>query len=169
MAKAKRAKSKPVNTRRQVVREGDATPQTAAKLKRCSLETMRSRGLIGMEEIRAADEIARCWFGICGGLFSKAQNVETIRGSGRGMPAGVAEAYTERYKPWADWAGHPSRRHMLAVVVDVVVDGWTVSEIDADRAWRNGSAATYLRDGLERYAQMAGWRRDVGRRLDAAA
>lgn len=159
MAKAR--KRKPFNQRYPAV--GDLpTPETAAKLKRCSLETMRSRGLIGMEEIRAAEEIERCWYGLCGGLFSKAQQLDPMRGSGRGMPAAIAEVYTEHYKPWADWAGEPERRPMLDVVISVVIDGQTVGDIDADRRWREGRAAGMLREGLARYARMAGWLRSAG-------
>lgn len=160
MAKAR--KRKPVNQRRQVKASGDyPTPETESKLKRCSLEAMRSRGAIGMEEMRAADEIARVFHGVTAGLFARAQAIEPARGSGRGMPAALAEVYSERYKPWADWASEPSRRRIMAACMDVIIDGWTVGEVDADRRWRNGTASELLREGLTQYARMAGWLRRV--------
>ena len=166
MAKRRAVSKKPVIDSRNPATWGPATPETRSRLRRCSVKALFERGHLGVEELRAAHEIERVYVMLTAGLFAKTASPE-LRGRISGgrrvdMAEAAVAAFSGRYRPWADRlsAQHKSGGPpMLEVVIDCVIDGHTVGDIDKARRWRHGKAAGYLREGLSLYAEMAGWRR----------
>jgi hypothetical protein len=131
------------------------------RTRRCSLKALHEAGSLGLDHLAAAAEIERVFLALTAGLFARPRR-DAIRGSRpRDMTEAAAIAYGDRFRPWAATL---SERHkaggppILEVVLDCVVDGLSLREIDAGRRWRHGRAAAYVVEGLELYATMAGWR-----------
>ncbi len=139
---------------------GPASRRNIRRSRRCPLRALHEAGSLGLEELAAAAEIERVFLALTAGLFARPRQ-EAIRG---GRPRDITEAaaiaHADRFRPWATAL---SERHkaggppILEVVVDCVVDGLSLREIDSQRRWRHGRAASYIVEGLELYATMAGW------------
>ncbi len=140
---------------------GPATRRNMRRARRCSLKALHEAGSLALEHLSAAAEIERVFVALTAGLFARPRQ-EAIRGGRpRDMTEAAAIAYGDRFRPWAATL---SERHkaggppILEVVIDCVVDGLSLREIDSARRWRHGRAAAYVVEGLELYATMAGWR-----------
>ncbi|HYM31984.1 MAG TPA: hypothetical protein VEU47_11820 [Candidatus Cybelea sp.] len=139
---------------------GPANEATRRRAIRCPVQMLFERGHLGVEEVRAAREIERVFVALTAGLFAKA-SLQESRGRRVDMGEIAAMAHARRYRPWADAL---SARHkaggppLLEVVIDCVVDGRSLAAVERDRRWRHGRAAGYLREGLELYVAMAGWK-----------
>lgn len=140
---------------------GPATRRNIRRSRRCSLKALHEAGSLDLEHLAAAAEIERIFLALTAGLFARPRR-EAIRGGRpRDMTEAAAIAYGDRFRPWAATL---SERHkaggppILEVVLDCVVDGLSLREIDSARRWRHGRAAAYVVEGLDLYATMAGWR-----------
>lgn len=140
---------------------GPAARRNTRRTRRCSLKALHEAGSLGLDHLAAAAEIERVFLALTAGLFARPRR-EAIRGGRpRDMTEAAAIAYGDRFRPWAATL---SERHkaggppILEVVLDCVVDGLSLREIDTGRRWRHGRAAAYVVEGLELYATMAGWR-----------
>jgi hypothetical protein len=140
---------------------GPATQRNRRRARRCSLRALHEAGSLDLEHLAAAAEIERVFLALTAGLFARPRR-DAIRGSRpRDMTEAAAIAYGDRFRPWAATL---SERHkaggppILEVVLDCVVDGLSLREIDQNRRWRHGRAGAYVVEGLELYAVMAGWR-----------
>ena len=143
---SKRKKTKPY--------EDPATPQTKARLKQGTMSRLIENSRIGGEEVRAAQEIERVYFGLTCQLFARGATYgERLARSSGDWPEWLVLAYHERYKPWADTVKQP----ILPVTVDILIEGMTGREIDTRRSWGKGKAVNFLIDGLQLYVDMAGW------------
>lgn len=143
----------------------EAPPEAPPRIpsQRDAIQVLFSRKAIDEDQVRAAMEIRECWRAVTGSLWARAQNFDGTR-TGRtsaDWPRGLATAYLERYKPWADAMGAKRCRGgstFLSVAFDAVVDERTLGEIDADHGWQHGTASDYVREALETYVRMARWR-----------
>ena len=139
------------------------TPETAAKLKPDPILTMRRQKVNPLwgEDVMAAEEIRRVYAFLVAGMFAKVQRFEA-RSAGADserVPLAMIDA-NGRYTRWRKWAEIQHKRGgmpYLPVAIDIVVDGMSCAEVDANRRWRKGKAATALRDALREYAYLAGW------------
>ena len=147
------------------------TPETAAKLKPDPILTMRGQKVNPLwgEDVLAAEEIRRVYAFLVACMFAKVQRFEA-RSAGADserVPLSMIDA-NGRYTRWRKWADIEHKRGgmpYLPVTIDIVVDGLSCAEVDANRRWRKGKAATALREALREYAYMAGWvRRPVADR-----
>jgi hypothetical protein len=143
------------------------TRQTLAKRQRSPIQVLHERGAIGPEEVRAAVEINDAFHAIVGALFPRAQDPsrEGIRTSApkEDWPKSLRSS-VDRYKAWAyNWSARFSLGGppVLAVCIDIIVDGRTCCDVDSARRWRKGRAADLIREGLEDYARRAGWRMTI--------
>lgn len=138
-----------------------ATVQTSARHSKTSFTRMIERREVTGAMLQAAQEIDRVYMGLTGMLVMGGSAMEPrSRGQATAMPEAVATAHAKRYKPWADmmsaWRkqGGPAA---LEIVIDVVVDGRSLSCIDRERHWRNGTAKAVVRMALLKYAVLAHW------------
>ena len=114
------------------------------------------------EKESAAREIRRIFGMITAGLWSKAVDMNGIRGASEGAPEWLATAHLDRYKPWADEMG---RIGALSFVIEWLIDERPFAQIDRDHRQRHGRASEVVDGAFLRYAEMAGW---VGRSSRAA-
>jgi hypothetical protein len=139
---------------------GPANRRTVRRSRRCPLRALHEAGSLGLEHLAAAAEIERVFLALTSGLFTRPRREEIRGGRPRDMTEAAALAPADRFRPWARAL---SERHkaggppVLEVVIDCVVDGLTLREIDSQRRWRHGRAAAYVVEGLGLYATMAGW------------
>lgn len=125
------------------------------------IETMFERGHLTPEERNAAIEIGRIFRMIAAGLFAKAASMDAARGTAPDLDK-LVDAYTARYRPWADVLTRQRNAHddpTHQIVIDAVVDGISCRDMDRMYRWRKGNAANCLRNGLRLYAVMAGWQK----------
>lgn len=140
---------------------GPATRRNMRRARRCSLKALHEAGSLDLEHLAAAAEIERVFLALTAGLFARPRRDAIRGGRPRDMTEVAAIAYGDRFRPWAATL---SERHkaggppILEVVLDCVVDGLSLREIDSARRWRHGRAAAYIVEGLDLYATMAGWR-----------
>lgn len=140
---------------------GPAARRNMRRTRRCSLKALHEAGSLDLEHLAAAAEIERVFLALTAGLFARARREEIRGGRPRDMTEAAAIAYGDRFRPWA---AALSERHkaggppILEVVLDCVVDGLSLREIDSGRRWRHGRAGAYVIEGLELYTTMAGWR-----------
>lgn len=140
---------------------GPASRRNTRRARRCSLQALHSAGSLDLEHLAAAAEIERVFLALTAGLFARARRDAIRGGRPRDMTEAAAIAYGDRFRPWAATL---SERHkaggppILEVVLDCVIDGLSLREIDQARHWRHGRAGSYVIEGLELYAMMAGWR-----------
>jgi len=153
----------PVTVRMAEDRAVGPTPETAAKLKPDPILTMRRQKANPLwgEDVMAAEEIRRVYVFLVSGMFAKAQRLEAgIAGhDSERVPLAMIDA-NRRYTVWRKWAEVQHKRGglpYLPVTIDVVVDGLSCAQVDANRRWRKGNASTALREALREYAYMAGW------------
>lgn len=137
------------------------TALTKGRHRKTSFEVMCEKQEITGAMFEAAQEIDRVYHAICGALICRGASSEP---GGRAAATPIAErfawAHAKRYKPWAlvlsarrNSGGPPA----LEVVIDVVVDGRGLRQIETDRRWKHGYAKYLVRRALLEYAEMAGW------------
>ena len=71
----------------------------------------------------------------------------------------MESAYYCRYKPWANEMAKYAAPGVtaLSVVVDVIVEGKTLTEMDYMLNSRKGTTKRIIIDALQVYAEIAGW------------
>ncbi|RXF72108.1 hypothetical protein [Hansschlegelia zhihuaiae] len=161
------------------------TPHTRRQHRKTSFERLCDERVVTGEMAQAALEIERVYLAVCGAVVVRAQAIEPRGGRGGTGPMSdeVAMAHASRYRPWADEMARLRKAGdwpMLEIVIDVVVDGRTLRDVEIDKGMRNGSARHALCWALLKYAVMARWadaallvqyeaRHDVHRRALQAA
>lgn len=170
------------------------TEQTRARLKPDQLLRLLGRGKLDQVHLNAAEEIRDVFEAITRQIGAKAQDL-TRQPSGRRnrrpvvqpverLPAGLRACYVRNYRPWADVAGatwwrkqgragvEELRVRHLALVIEIVVDGRSLGEVAKGLRLRRHDGlkivADILRESLELYAHMAGWRVTVPASMRAA-
>lgn len=113
------------------------------------------------EKESAAREIRDVYSMITAGLWSKAVDMNGVRGRSEPAAEWLASAHRDRYKPWADEMG----RERLPLVIDWLIEEKPMLAIDRDRRQRNGTAAGIVDAALHRYAELSG---RIGRVVRAA-
>jgi hypothetical protein len=141
------------------------TRATAARLQPDPIETLHERGSITDPQRDAALEIRQAFVEAVAGAMTTAMRWDGTRGSRTFV--GVEEvtlvqiARRKRYLRWAQDLG-ARVPDALAVTIDVVVEGRSLRQCDAERRWRNGRASDLLCEALREYARLAGWEQGVG-------
>jgi hypothetical protein len=156
---------------RKGAREAEARSSSLPTVSRVDVfGNLAARGSLPDICVRAGHDIDRIITAVEAGVFA-ASDPDTLLAGGvkvsgrRGAPQFMAvEGYVDRYFPWTKRltapeyrrAGLPGRA-VIAVVVAVVKDGRTLSDIDRAVGKRKGTAMGLLCDGLREYARVAGW------------
>ncbi len=170
------------------------TEATKARLKPDQLLRLLKSGKLEQSHLDAAEEIRDVFEALTRQLGAKAQDLARQPSGRRNrrpvtqpferLPPGLRTCYVRNYRPWAQIAGatwwrKPGRggvdglsvRH-LALVIEIVVDGHSLGEVAAGLRLRRRDGlkivADILRETLELYAQMAGWRIRSPSRMRAA-
>ncbi len=138
------------------------TEGTKRKFRKSLIEHLEEKGRIGAEEIRAADEIGRCYIAITGELLPRAQQYERTGHShaSPNWPASLTDAVVNRYRPWTD---ELSNRYKLGgppiidVCIGVIVDGQNSDELRHTYHCRRDKVQDWLISGLDLYARWARW------------
>lgn len=144
--------------------EVGGTALTILKRRQPPVATLIEKGLIGGEEVRAADDISRAVFAIAGALRFKPLSLEKVdKSHSPNHHVGTIDAIA-RYQSWANYWSKRSKRgdKTLEVVWATVIDERPFSVIEDDLRMRHGRAALSVIIGLRDYAERAGW---VDRRL----
>jgi hypothetical protein len=147
------------------------TPQTVRKLRRDLVAHLYGKGRLRREHVDAAEEIRFVWYAFSRRLGPSAVNLLAVPAGNRsGQARQPIEWLTDReeivwrnrYRPWA---GEMARIHAggivtvsrLQMMVDLLVDNQGLRRVEAWYRLRHGAAFENLRDGLHRYAEIAGW------------
>lgn len=143
----------------------DALPLARVRENGSIVEQWRQDGNLHPAAEAAAYEIESCYRALVAGLWTKTASYgeRTSGGPDTDWPARVAIAMRDRYGPWRDAMAVIYKRDGLPVqeiIIDVIVEGRSMREVDAERRWRKGTASKMARWGLWEYALMAGWVRD---------
>lgn len=137
------------------------TPHTRRHMRKSSFERLCDSRCVTGGMLQAAQEIERVYLAICGSVVVRAQSLGSVgRGAPRPMSDHVALAHARHYRPWADALASIRNRGgwpMLEIVVDVVIDGRQLRDVEKDKRLRNGAAKTALCWALLKYAVMARW------------
>ena len=158
-----------VKRRKIIINEGDEpTPETKAKLKPDVMLRLVASGEPS-EFLLASIEIRDVYEGLCCSLFSRGINFDPKTGHTRRkfrhpvetMPKHLAALYDARYKPWANEMSRIGKYGAtpLSVVVDILIDGVTLTEVDRRLRIRSGEAKKILCLSLRQYCEMAGMMR----------
>lgn len=135
------------------------------------METLYGRGSIGREHLDAAEEIRRVWQAFSRGLGPSAVNPIMLAMPSRSVrapfqPVELLSAAEEaiwryRYGPWAAEAARiacgASGVASLRLVLELAVENRGVRQTEDFLRLRHGTAVDHLREGLQRYAVIAGW------------
>lgn len=133
----------------------------------CAKETVRSQRRIvdarlwdamGASQQRAALEIAAAFETMGRGLGYVASDWQRVPGATG--PSSVAEAHSRLINTYIDWTRRcHGRKVSHAMVIDILVFGFSCKALDRDRRVRSGAARENLMEGLSLYAEMRGWPR----------
>lgn len=147
------------------------TPQTAARLKSDSILALVRSGRLDHEHLLAAEQIREVYSVLVSNLAAKTSSPDQVRMSLKNMgpwrqpfelmPERLVRLYHDHYKPWAAEIGRRKygTKTLLELTIDVVVEAYSLHDIERSQKLRNGSASKPLRDSLQRYAELAGWLR----------
>lgn len=137
------------------------TPHTQRHHRKSSFDRLCDTRCVTGEMLQAAQEIERVYLAICGAVLVRAQTIGTAGlGAPRPMSDYVALAHARHYRPWADALASIRNRGgwpMLEIVIDVVIDGRQLRDVEKDKRLRNGAAKVALCWALLKYAVMARW------------
>jgi hypothetical protein len=105
---------------------------------------------------RAAIEIAIAFETMGRGLGYVSSDWQRIPGATG--PSSAAEAHSRLINAYIDWTRrcHP-RKVSHAMVIDILVFGFSCKSLDRDRRVRAGAARENLFEGLSLYADLRGW------------
>ena len=170
------------------------TAETKARLRPDQLLRLLGRGNPEPVHLDAAEDIRDIFEAVTRKIGVQAQDPGRPLGGRRNrrpypqpfehLPPSLRARYVRNYRPWAEVAGktwwrkfgpggvEELRIRHLAVVVEIVVDGHSLSEVAARLRLRKRDGlrvvTDILRESLELYARMAGWRPQTRPRLRAA-
>lgn len=140
----------------------DPLPAGRFRGNRTLMDAWRDSGNLHPAVEAAAYEIENVHTAVVAGLWTKTASYGERTGvsSTNDWPARIAIAYRDRYGPWKDemaviWKKTQMPIH--ATIVDAIIDGHSLRQIDRARQWKNGTASGYVKWGLWRYCVMAGW------------
>lgn len=141
----------------------NATKATRRKLRRDVVQTLWAQGRLSIEQLDAAEEIARVWKLITAGLFARCMRYdrEVRSAPSKDWRPSDAKAYTERYIPWRD---HASTRELLRpgwqagdLVLTIVNDNYGIRQAADRQCMDQRTVLRHLQSGLWLYADLAGW------------
>ena len=170
-AAARRKRGDPVEAGAEISTIGP-TAETRSKLRQDTLRAMLRAGAIQSEHLAAAGEIRDMWEALTTGITARSSwpsdPARAVIRLGRRVFQAPWEHLSERrlgrwrriYKPWSVSTGRVDvvpGHSRLELVVDVVVDGHSLAEVERRLRLRHGVASQHLRAGLTLYAEMAGW------------
>lgn len=105
---------------------------------------------------RAAVEIATAFETMGRGLGYVASDWQRIPGATG--PSSAAEAHSRLINTYIDWTRRcHGRKVSHAMVIDILVFGFSCKALDRDRRVRAGAARENLLEGLSLYAEIRGW------------
>lgn len=154
------------------------TPETKSKLKADSLGILHKNGTISSEQISAAERIEWAVRLVTSGLGHKGANYESSTGGSR--PArkdltGLTDHQIDLIGVYYDWHEAMEDRRLefckspksetslqnkylwLAdIVMDIVVHGKNLGEVEAERRVRHGGLKDVLTTGLQMFAELDG-------------
>lgn len=161
----------PKHRTKQAAQIDRGTPELQRKRGEPTMDRLLRLGKIGGEEQRAAIEIESVYSILCRRLFAKGSRYgERLDQSGDHEPVWFEDAYSKRYKPWADDFG--SLRHQgsidahghnicITLLCDpTVLDHGTLmtaTDIDHCFGWRKNTACRIFIRSLRLYVMKAGW------------
>lgn len=155
------------------------TIQTERKLRPNPITRMVASKSLTEAQGRAAIEIGEIYEAVTSSLLARASKYERVDGGRQDTVSRSDTRHATRYLPWAEYlggafeqkplitasgviAGRPATQGRcpiaLVLTIDIVVDGKSISECEAERRWfdkRSGTEMISYSLGL--YAQMAGW------------
>jgi glutamate mutase epsilon subunit len=148
----------------------NATPETLNQRKIRVVDELLERGKLTDEQRRAAIEINAVWLKITIGLFARVQRYERqARGVGQeDWASSMINAYHDRYIPWRDEAGAVAVKGQgNMTVADLVfclaIDNYGVRQLADSRGMDQRTVLDYVRNSLQRYAEIGGWVDECGR------
>ncbi len=133
---------------------------------------MYSAGRLRPEHVAAADDIRLVWQAFARALGPSSADPRLLalprrRDRGQRRDIGIFSdreeiAWRNRYRPWAAEAaltacGRAGGSTRFRLVFDAVVENRPLRDIERSYRLRNGVAGAHLREGLHRYAEIAGW------------
>ena len=148
------------------------TRETVAKLRRDLVEQLYAKGRLRQEHLEAAEEIRTVWQAFSRGLGASAMNPVMLALPSRPLRSAVQPVerltpreerlWRTRYRPWAGElsakaCGGGENSTQLRIVVDLAVDNRKLRQVEGWYRLRHGAAFEHLRNGLHRYAEIAGW------------
>lgn len=127
-------------------------------ISKSTVQRMFEQGALDSDQLRAAVEIERIFTLVAGSLFARGQNYERVGG---GMPAvspdWAIRAYKDRYLPWCEemnkrtYGPEPD----LAYAIRVIIDGFSLQQMDAENRWSKGTASRMMKEALSLYVKRA--------------
>lgn len=147
--------------------EAAATPETIRIFHASVAARMQLQGKLGIEQLRAANEIANMFEKITAGLLPRVADMSRVPGRSlsEDWPASVRRAYTERYSPWRDDAARVLVKHRTSLadlVFMFAIDNYGPRQIAVRMEMDQRRVLRLVRDSLYDYAERAGWVDHIG-------
>ena len=149
------------------------TPETVTKLRRDLIAHLYVGGRLRREHVDAAEDIRLIWYAFTRRLGPSAVDFTALATGPRRGPGAVHQPiewltgreeriWRNRYRPWAAEmaqipAGGTVSVTRFRLVLDLAVENESLRRVEAWYRIRHGRAFEALRDGLQRYAEIAGW------------
>lgn len=152
------------------------TAATEGRLKPDPLTRLLNNDTITKDQHRSALEIAEIYGCLTSSMLARAGNAERVARGVGGVSERLASLHADYYLPWAYYLGgrpvsatpkvkdHYAKvakdgrcRPALEIAIDVAADGLSLSEVDARRHWRHGTAKEFARYAFALYSDLRGW------------
>jgi hypothetical protein len=147
--------------------EANSTLQTRLKLRTVVIAALFAEGRLDENQRDAAGEIERVYHVITGSLFAKPSSFDKQpRGTpSETWPKTVTAAY-HRYRLWCDdrVAQEILRPglNVASLCIEIAVDNAGLRQCADRHGMDQRTVERRLKSGLSRYAELAGWTREVG-------
>lgn len=136
--------------------EGDSRIAVTKERSRCRVDD-RVWSDMTVEQEKASDQIAMAWHLICGEIQIKTMKYEPPTSRGKpGMGGGESMEYRilENYFTWSREL--PKNKMSFHAISDIMFEGKTFRQTDADYRHRHGWARNNLLTALDLYAEISG-------------
>lgn len=120
-------------------------------------------GVLHRRQVHAGQEIARVYALITAGVGARVTATYGERvpgGESEDLPPSVRAAYSDRYKPWREWAGAIAvtpARSLADLTLQVCVDGLTPRQLRPLVGLHDQTIKRRLQVSLHHYCRIAGW------------
>lgn len=139
----------------------DGTPR---KARQDALSYLQGKGILTVQQERAAAEIQEVFISRVGSLLPRAQEYERVDRARVEINMERAIDAGRRYDAWAEWSKRntaDTKINVHELILDVILDGLSLRAADAKFRKKKGTAKHQILHGLHMYAQLSGWIRNV--------